>query len=127
MRATQRWPLPENLPPTPWRRSPSRRHRSPMYRIILFLLLIALAGAGAAWVADQPGNVVMTWGGWRASPSVPVFAMLFGIAVVAAVLAWSILYALWRMPGKIRRSRRERREARGRHALTHGLLATDHG
>src|SRR5580692_6502686 len=98
-----------------------------MIRIILFLVLIALAGVGAAWVADQPGNVVMTWGGWRASPSVPVFAMLFGIAVVAAVLAWSILRALWRMPGKIRHRRRERHQARGRAAITQGLLAIGHG
>ena len=36
-----------------------------MYRIILFLLLIALAAGGAAWVADQPGDVVMSWNGWR--------------------------------------------------------------
>ena len=28
-----------------------------MLRIILFLLLIALAAAGAAWVADQSGDV----------------------------------------------------------------------
>jgi HemY protein len=98
-----------------------------MYRIILFLLLIALAGAGAAWVADQPGDVVMTWGGWRASPSVPTFALLFGIAIVAAILAWSILRALWRTPEKIRRRNRERRNARGRHAITHGLLAIGHG
>jgi HemY protein len=98
-----------------------------MYRIILFLVLIALAAAGAAWVADQPGDVVLTWGGWRAAPSLPVFALLLGIAIVAAILAWSILRALWRMPEKIRRSRRERRHARGRHAITHGLLAIGHG
>ena len=30
-----------------------------MYRIILFLVLIALAAAGAAWVADQTGDVVL--------------------------------------------------------------------
>ena len=64
-----------------------------MYRIILFLVLIALAGLGAAWVADQPGDVVMTWGGWRASPSVPTFVLLFGIAVVAALRETSILFA----------------------------------
>src|ERR1700722_2957122 len=116
MRATRHLPPPENSPPTPWRRWPNRRHRTPMYRIILFLLLIALAGAGAAWVADQPGDVVMTWGGWRASPSVPVFAELFGIAVVAAMLAWTILRALWRTPETVRRRRRERRQARGRPA-----------
>jgi HemY protein len=35
--------------------------------------------------------------------------------------------ALWRTPERIRRSRRERRHARGRHAITHGLLAIGHG
>jgi HemY protein len=98
-----------------------------MYRIILFLLLIALAAAGAAWMADQPGDVVMTWGGWRASPKLPVFMLLLGIAIVAAILAWTILLALWRTPERIRRGRRERRLARGRHAITHGLLAVGHG
>jgi HemY protein len=98
-----------------------------MIRIVLFLVLIALAGWGAAWVADQPGDVVMTWGTWQASPSVPVFALLAGITIVAAVIVWSLLRALWRTPGHIRRHRRERRIARGRHAITQGLLAIGHG
>jgi HemY protein len=98
-----------------------------MHRIILFLLLIALAAAGAAWVADQPGEVVLTWGVWRASPTLPVFALLLGVVVVAAILLWSGLRALWKMPEKIRHGRREKRQMRGRHAITHGLLAIGHG
>ncbi|MDH6261428.1 heme biosynthesis HemY N-terminal domain-containing protein [Bradyrhizobium sp. BR13661] len=98
-----------------------------MLRIVLFLVLIALAGAGAAWVADQPGNVVLTWGGLRASPSIPVFVLCLGIFAVAVVLLWSILTMIWRMPGRIRRRRHEKRRARGRHAITHGLLAIGHG
>ena len=98
-----------------------------MYRIILFLLLIALAGWGAAWVADQPGEVLLSWGGWRAHPPLPVFVLLVGIVIVAAILAWTILLALWRLPERIRRNRRERRHARGRHAITQGLLAIGHG
>ena len=98
-----------------------------MYRIILFLLLIALAAAGAAWVADQPGDAVLTWGNWRASPRLPVFVLLLGIVIVAAIVAWTILLTLWRTPERLRRSRRERRRARGRHAITHGLLAIGHG
>ena len=39
----------------------------------------------------------------------------------------AMLRALWRMPEKIRRGRRERRQARGRHAITQGLLAIGHG
>nr|HEV8010836.1 heme biosynthesis HemY N-terminal domain-containing protein [Bradyrhizobium sp.] len=98
-----------------------------MYRIILFLLLIALAALGAAWVADQPGDVVLSWGVWRARPSLPVFVLLLGIVIVAAILAWTIVLALWRLPERIKRGRRDRRLARGRHAITQGLLAVGHG
>jgi len=98
-----------------------------MHRIILFLVLIALAAAGAAWVADQTGDVVLSWGGWRVQTSLPVFALALGVTIVAVMLAWSVLRALWRTPEKIRRSRRERGHARGRHAITHGLLAIGHG
>src|ERR1700684_3723993 len=113
MRATRCWPHPVNSRPTPSRRSPNRRYRISMYRIIVFLLLIALAALGAAWVADQPGDVLISWSGGHAHPSLPVFAMLLGIAIVAAILVWTILLAVWRTPGRIRRGRRERRLARG--------------
>ncbi len=98
-----------------------------MYRIILFLVLIALAAAGAAWVADQTGDVVLSSGGWRIETSLPVFALALGVTIVAAMLAWSVLRGLWRTPQRIKRARRERRHARGRHAITHGLLAIGHG
>lgn len=98
-----------------------------MYRIILFLVLIALAAAGAAWVADQGGDVALTWGGWRVQTTLPIFALVLGAVIVAAMLAWSILRALWRTPERIKLARRERRLARGRHAITQGLLAIGHG
>jgi HemY protein len=98
-----------------------------MYRIILFLVLIALAAAGAAWVADQTGDVALTWGSLHVETSLAVFVLGLGVAIVAAILAWSIVRALWRLPEKIRRGRRERRRARGRHAITQGLLAIGHG
>jgi HemY protein len=98
-----------------------------MFRIVLFLLLIVLMAAGAAWVAQQPGDVVVTWGSVRMTTSLSVFALAVGIVVVAAMLAWSVFAGLWRTPGKIRRARRERRHARGRQAITYGLLAIGHG
>jgi HemY protein len=98
-----------------------------MYRIILFLLLIALAAFGASWIADQPGEVVFPWDGGRAHVTLLEFAVGFGAAVVAAMIGWSLLRALWRLPEKIRKANRERRYARGRHAITQGLLAIGHG
>jgi HemY protein len=96
-----------------------------MYRIILFLLLIALAAAGAAWVADQTGDVVLSWSGLKVT--ITPSGLALGTAILAAILLWGIVSALGRVPEKIRRGRRERRAARGRHAITHGLLAIGHG
>ncbi|MFG3596936.1 heme biosynthesis protein HemY [Bradyrhizobium sp. RDI18] len=98
-----------------------------MVRIILFLLLIALGAAGAAWIAEQTGNVVLSWGGYRAQTTLPVFVLALGIVIVAAMMLWAILRGLWRTPQRIRRNQRERRQARGRHAITQGLLAIGHG
>src|SRR6202790_5779544 len=118
MSATRRSPPRVSSRPRPWRRSPNRRNRISMYRIILFLVLIALAAAGAAWIADQTGDVMLSWGGWRVQTSLPVFALALGVTIVAGMLAWTTLRTLWRMPERIRRSRRERRHARRRHAIT---------
>jgi HemY protein len=98
-----------------------------MHRIILFLVLIALAAAGAAWIADQSGDVDLSWGVWKIHTSLPVFVLALGVVIVAAMLAWSTLRGVWRTPERVRRARRERRHARGRHAITHGLLAVGHG
>ncbi|HEV7879427.1 heme biosynthesis protein HemY [Bradyrhizobium sp.] len=98
-----------------------------MHRIVLFLILIALAAAGAAWIADQTGDVALSWGVWRVHTSLPMFVLAVGVVIVAAMLAWSSLRGLWRAPERLRHRRRERRRARGRHAITHGLLAVGHG
>ncbi len=98
-----------------------------MYRIILFLLLIALAAAGAAWVADQPGEVALSWDSWRVHTTLAVFALAFGVAIVIAMLAWGLFRTLWGLPERMRRNRHNRRLARGRHAITQGLLAIGHG
>jgi uncharacterized membrane-anchored protein len=64
-----------------------------MIRIVLFLLLLGLAAFGAAWIADQPGSVVLTWGGSKATAALPVFALggrragFGGIATSAAMPA----------------------------------------
>jgi HemY protein len=98
-----------------------------MLRIILFLVVIALAAAGAAWVAEQPGEVVLSWSGWKAEMSLPVFVLAAGSTIVAIVLGWAILAGLLRTPGRVARQRQARRSARARHAITQGLLAVGHG
>ena len=83
-----------------------------MIRIILFLLLIALGAAGATWVAEQTGDVLLSWGGWRVQTTLPVFVLALGITVVSAVMLWAILRGMWRTPERLRRGRRERQIGR---------------
>ncbi|MFT3939858.1 heme biosynthesis HemY N-terminal domain-containing protein [Rhodopseudomonas sp.] len=98
-----------------------------MLRIVLFLVIIALAAAGAAWVAEQPGEVVLSWNDWKASMTLPVFALVLGAGVVAVMLAWAVILGVLRAPGWMRRGRSSRRSARARNAITQGLLAVGHG
>jgi HemY protein len=97
-----------------------------MIRIVLFLLLIALMAAGAAYVAEQPG-LVLLWGTYKVTTTPLVFLVAIGIVVAVAMFIWWILAVLWRTPTRMRKRRHERRHARGRHAITQGLLAIGHG
>ena len=61
-----------------------------MIRLILFLVVIALAAAGAAWLADQPGGIVLSWRGWRAETSLAVFALVVAAALATIALTWCL-------------------------------------
>ncbi len=98
-----------------------------MFRIVLFLVLIALAAWGAAWVADQPGEVALSFGAAKYIVTLPVFALFLGIIIVIAMMVLGFVILVLRTPGHISRGRIERRILRGRHAITHGLLAIGHG
>ena len=45
-----------------------------MIRVVIFLVLVGLLALGAAWLADRPGDVVVTWQGLRIETSVMVLA-----------------------------------------------------
>ena len=51
-----------------------------MIRVILFLVSIAVIAAGFAWIADRPGEVAITWMGYRIETSIMV--AVFAVAVL---------------------------------------------
>jgi HemY protein len=53
-----------------------------MIRVLLFLALVALVALGAVWIADRPGDIAITWQGWRIETSVMVAAVTLGGIVV---------------------------------------------
>lgn len=98
-----------------------------MFRIVLFLALVAAAALGVAWIAEQGGGVALSWGAWRVETSLPVFIFAFVLASLAVLAAWSALRGILRMPARLRQHRQSRRQARGRAAITDGLLAVGTG
>jgi HemY protein len=98
-----------------------------MVRIILFLVLIGAAGLGAAWLADQNGEIVVVWGGWRANPTLPRALLILGLVVALLIFLWSVVSGLLRLPRRMRMASRARSEARGRDAIKKGLIAIGAG
>jgi HemY protein len=92
-------------------------------RIVLFLAFIAVLAFGAAWIADRPGEIVMTWQGWRISTSVVVAGVALAILIVLAIVLWSLARFTVRLPDLVTLFLREHRRSRGWRAISRGLIA----
>ncbi|MGL5168986.1 MAG: heme biosynthesis HemY N-terminal domain-containing protein [Afipia sp.] len=98
-----------------------------MIRIILFLFLVGVVALGAAVIADQTGDVTLSWSVWRIDTSLPVLILALLVIVFAAMLVWAIIRSFLNAPERLRKLRRERRHAKGRNAITQGLIAIGTG
>jgi len=96
-------------------------------RVLLFLVLVALAALGAAWVADRPGEIAITWHNWRISTSLTVAAIAFLVLVALAVFLWTAIRLVMRSPDLVALFFRERKKARGWRAITRGMIAVGAG
>ena len=75
-----------------------------MIRVLLYLVIVALLAFGAVWLAERPGDVVITWQGGRVETSVMVLMVAAAAVAVAAVMLWSIARAIWARPMRSRAS-----------------------
>ena len=98
-----------------------------MIRLVLFLLALALIAAGLAWFADRPGEIALTWMGYRVETSLMVAAVALFALIVLAILLWSLLRAVWRTPENVSLFFRHRRAMKGYQAVARGLIAVGAG
>jgi HemY protein len=96
-------------------------------RIAVFLTMLALAALGVAWFADRPGEIVMTWQGWRISTSLMVAAVALLALVVFTIMFWSVLRYMLRTPQRVADYFEERKQLRGWRSLSRGLIAVGTG
>jgi HemY protein len=98
-----------------------------MIRVALFLIVVALIAFGASWLADRPGEIAITWLGYRIETSIMVAVSALIALVALSILLWSLLRALLRSPQAVRLSLRERRRRQTQHAISRGLIAIGAG
>jgi HemY protein len=98
-----------------------------MIRVVAFLVSVALIAVGIAWVADRPGDVSITWMGYRIETSILVAAVALLVLVIAAIILWSILRGILRSPQHVSLFLRHRRALKGYHAISRGLIAVGAG
>jgi len=98
-----------------------------MIRVITFLILLALIALGITWIADRPGEVAITWLGYRIETSIMVMLAALLLAVAVCIMIWSLLRSVWLAPSRMKASMRRKREERGRRAVMRGLIAVGAG
>jgi HemY protein len=98
-----------------------------MIRVVLFLISVSIIGWGFAWIADRPGEVAITWMGYRVETSVIIAAFAIAIIVLSVLVLWSILRAILRSPEQVSLFFRHRRAIKGYLAISRGLIAVGAG
>ena len=98
-----------------------------MIRLLIFLLVVAIAAFGLTWLADNPGQMSLVWRGVEYR-----FPLMLGVGVVALVailvsLAWGIVRFVFRIPSLVSIASRARRREKGLTALSHGMIAVGAG
>ena len=100
-----------------------------MIGLVIFLVVVFLVAAGFAWLADQPGSLlVVRLGGFEfAEENLAIIAAIaFGV-LLAIIFVWIIVTMVWKTPGSIGSFFRNRRREKGWRALAEGVIAVGSG
>src|SRR4051812_13516042 len=98
-----------------------------MIRVVTFLIAATAAALGAVWLADRPGQVAITWLGYRTDTSVSVAIIAICLIAIAAMLLWSLVSFLFRSPKLFRHAMRASRRRKAYDAVSRGLIAVGAG
>ncbi|MHC1547482.1 heme biosynthesis HemY N-terminal domain-containing protein [Phyllobacterium sp. K27] len=98
-----------------------------MMRILFFFIVVLLLGVGFAWLADRPGDLVVTFAGMQYKVSLMVAATSIVAIVAAVMLTWWLIKSIVTSPYALRRHFRARKRDRGYQSLSTGLIAAGAG
>ena len=98
-----------------------------MIKLFIFLGLILALGLGFGWLADRPGDLVLTFSGMRYELTLTTAVAAMVAIIVAVMVTWWLLRSIWESPRMFNRYFRARKRDRGYQAISTGLLAAGSG
>ncbi len=98
-----------------------------MIRVVIFLAFILAVALGVAWIADRPGQVVITWLGRTVELDILTAIIALLVATIALMVTWSLIRLVLRLPSMIAFANRTRRRQKGFEAVARGMVAVSAG
>src|SRR5271163_3629786 len=98
-----------------------------MFRLLIFLAALALAAWGLSWLANNPGDVTLTWRGVEYQASLMLALGAVAALAILIALLWGIIRFVFRIPSLVSLASRARRREKGFQALSRGVIAVSAG
>jgi HemY protein len=98
-----------------------------MIRLLLLLVALALAAYGLTWLAENPGQVALTWRGVEYDVSLTVALGVVAALAVLLAFAWGVIRFVFRIPSLVSLASKARRREKGYAALSRGMVAVGSG
>lgn len=94
-----------------------------MFRILLYIVFVAVLGLGFALIANHPGHLVLMLGQMRVSVSILAAASIVVITIIAIMILWWLVRSIFLAPLNVAKKYSQNRKNSGHEALSEGILA----
>lgn len=98
-----------------------------MWRVLVYLAIVAALAAGAIWLADQPGRVAFVWDGTSYSVGLALGAILLVVAVAGLLVLEALIRFVLGLPERVSEATVGRKRRKGLVALSRGMVAVGAG
>ena len=98
-----------------------------MWRVLIYLAVIAALAFGAVWLAEQPGSIAFVWQGVSYSVGLAVAALVLLVLIAIILLIEAAARIILNLPQRLSFASRERRKRKGINALSRGMIAVGSG
>ena len=94
-----------------------------MIKLIFLFITLIVTGYTAAFLKDEPGQIIIEWYGWFIESSVAAIILITLATIIILFYFFKLMYSLIKMPNNIKNKVIGNRNKRGMSALYSGLSA----